>query len=209
MQLYVLTSAFTCITWSQGETWRVWLHIASICPAAVTYSLKNFWWALHIGMLITEGILLTAEICKNCFFTQKLPHSRRGGRTYSSEDVMFNIYRNDVTRFLYAKIQKPRTKELYNLSSGFQPSQLPFDSKSLLLPPLPNTKAAPILRRGEMVLWDSNLPSPQFAAALRKKVPFLAHIASPQFIGLPCGKQMSLDSVTFSRLDKNLMQKTG
>lgn len=63
--------------------------------------------------------------------------------------------------------------------------------------PLLNIKAVPIPRGGEMVLWDSSLPSPQFAAAFLTKVPFLAPIASPRFIGLPCGEQMCWAQLQF------------
>lgn len=63
-------------------------------------------------MLITEGILLTAKICKSCFFALNLPLLGREGSTYKYDYVISKILQEQHDQIPVPKDQLTKDKEV-------------------------------------------------------------------------------------------------
>ena len=128
-------------------------------------------------MLSTTHRHVTAKICKNRFLPE-IPLIQ-GDKEICREMAMFKIYRNDMTKFLQAKVNWPRIKMLHDLLWGLQTS-VHFDSDPLTLALLSNIREPWISYQAEVVLWNSSLPSPQFSGFLNE-VTFLTLTPCPSW----------------------------
>ena len=127
-------------------------------PCCCDLYFTNFCLALQVGML-------QLGFAKSAFYPKSTSPEERS--TYRNDYAMFKIYRKHMTRFLYAKINRPKQRSYLIFLVCLQ-VPVTFDSNPFLLPSFAKKRRFEFYAKGRRFFGNQSLPSPQFAGFLNK-----------------------------------------